>query len=155
MLQEGPWALLLETGARWAALFRVLDGTPFRRWGWGLPRKRPFWCLRSLGQLRPSVPFSFRMSMTESRSSSVSLRALAEALPLALGVPQLFDDLLLAGLGTMLPFKDCDGVAPADGGAAARGVIGRSSSPETVLLEAEVGGHGSRCRDVRTTRFPL
>ena len=41
---------------------------------------------------------------------------------------------------SMLAFRDCDGVVPADGGAAARGVIGRSSSPETVLLEAEVGG---------------
>ena len=40
----------------------------------------------------------------------------------------------------MLAFKDYDGVAPADGGTAARGLIGRPSSPVTVLGVPQVGG---------------
>ncbi len=52
------------------------------------------------GPLAPVASFfsvSFRMRMTESRSSSVSWRALAEPLPIALGVAHLFHDLLLRG----------------------------------------------------------
>ena len=86
--------------------------------------------------------------MTESRPLSVSWRSLAEPLPLALGVAQLFHDLLLGGLEpvllqlvrSMLALSDFDGVLSADGGAAARGVIGRPSSPVTVLMVAPVGG---------------
>ena len=40
----------------------------------------------------------------------------------------------------MLALSDCDGVLPADGGTAARGVIGRPSSPVTVLGVPQVGG---------------
>ena len=45
---------------------------------------------------------SVRMSMTEGRSSSVSWHALAEPLPLALGLAQLLNDLLLGGLEPVL-----------------------------------------------------
>jgi hypothetical protein len=66
---------MLETRARWAALVRVMDVTPLTRWGCGQPRKRLFFVSASSGAL-PAVASSsyyFRMSMTESRSSSVSV----------------------------------------------------------------------------------
>ena len=40
----------------------------------------------------------------------------------------------------MLPLSHCDGVLPADGGTATRGLIGRPSSLVTVLGVAQVGG---------------
>ena len=66
---------MLETRAQWAALVCAIDGAPFTRWGCGQPCKRPFFVSASSGAL-PAVAssfFSFRMSMTESRSSPVSV----------------------------------------------------------------------------------
>ena len=103
--------------------------------------------------------------MTESRSSSVRWRALSRSrFRLGLAFRNYFTICFLVVLSrccsnfnrSMLALRDFDGVLSADGGAAAGRVIGRPSSPVTVLVVAPVGGvTASCCGDLRSTRFPL